>query len=97
MGIAAYHSPHIFPKKYPIPRIQLVNIPYKITGPAIVNILTPIPNTCPSFWYSMAGAATELAKPVIGTNAPAPAKRAMWPYAFSPVRITLVRTSSMDS
>ena len=28
--------------------------------------------TCPSFLYSIAGAATELANPVIGTSAPAP-------------------------
>jgi hypothetical protein len=43
-----------------------------MTGPAIVNILQPIPNTCPSFLNSIAGATTELANPVIGTNAPAP-------------------------
>ena len=30
-------------------------------GPAIVKILQPIPNTCPSFLYSIAGAAAELA------------------------------------
>ena len=38
----------------------------------IVKILQPIPNTCPSFLYSIAGAATELANPVIGTSVPAP-------------------------
>ena len=38
----------------------------------MVKILHPIPKTWPSFLYSMAGAATELAKPVIGTKAPAP-------------------------
>ena len=48
------------------------NTPYKITGPAIVKIFTPIPKTCPSFWYSIAGDATEFAKPVIGTRVPAP-------------------------
>lgn len=31
------------------PSTQLTKIPYKITGPAIVKILQPIPNTCPSF------------------------------------------------
>ena len=54
------------------PNAQLAKIPYRITGPAMVNILQPIPNTCPSFWYSTAGAVTELAKPVMGTKAPAP-------------------------
>ena len=58
--------------QYTTPSAQLVTIPYKITGPAIVKILQPIPKTCPSFLYSIAGAATELAKPVIGTSAPAP-------------------------
>ena len=43
-----------------------------MTGPAIVKILQPIPNTCPSFLYSIAGAATEFANPVIGTSVPAP-------------------------
>ena len=34
---------------------------------------------------SMAGETTELAKPVIGTSVPAPAKRARELYRFSPV------------
>ena len=38
----------------------------------MVKILHPIPNTCPSALYSIAGATTEFAKPVIGTSAPAP-------------------------
>lgn len=38
----------------------------------MVNILHPMPNTCPSALYSIAEAATELAKPVIGTRLPAP-------------------------
>ena len=54
------------------PNTQLEKIPYNITGPAMVKILQPIPKTCPSFRYSTAGAVTELANPVIGTNAPAP-------------------------
>ena len=39
----------------------------------MVNILQPIPNTWPSTLYSIAEAATELAKPVMGTRLPAPA------------------------
>ena len=46
----------------------------------MVKILQPIPMTCPSFLYSMAGAATELANPVMGTRAPAPPHLAMRPY-----------------
>ena len=45
-----------------------------MTGPAIVKILHPVPLTLPSGTYSMAGEATELANPVMGTNAPAPPK-----------------------
>ena len=37
----------------------------------MVNILHPMPKTCPSALYSMAEAATELANPVIGTRPPA--------------------------
>ena len=44
-----------------------------MTGPAMVNILTAVPATKPSVLNSRAGAATELAKPVIGTSVPAPA------------------------
>ncbi len=58
--------------QYRNPSAQLVNIPYRITGPAMVKILHPMPKTCPSFLYSIAGAATELANPVMGTSAPAP-------------------------
>ena len=38
----------------------------------MVKILQPIPKTCPSALNSIAEAATELAKPVIGTRLPAP-------------------------
>ena len=38
----------------------------------MVNILQPMPKTCPSARYSIAEAATELAKPVMGTSPPAP-------------------------
>ena len=62
-GIVQQHSPAAFRrliscsqenyKSEPIhpisPSTQLTKIPYKITGPAIVKILQPIPNTCPSF------------------------------------------------
>ena len=54
------------------PKPQLVTTPNKITGPAMVKILHPTPNTWPSALYSIAGETTELAKPVMGTRAPAP-------------------------
>ena len=43
-----------------------------LTGPAIWKMRAPVPMMAPSRWNSMAGAATELAKPVMGTSAPAP-------------------------
>jgi len=43
-----YAIPHILNTQYITPKSQLENIPYKITGPAIVKILQPMPNTCPS-------------------------------------------------
>ena len=52
----------------------------------MVNILHPIPITCPSFLYSIAGAATELANPVIGTSAPAPPHFAICGYRLNPVK-----------
>ena len=70
----------------------LLKRPYNITGPAIVKILQPIPKTCPSFLYSMAQAAIELAKPVIGTKLPAPACFASFWYILSPVRRTAKNT-----
>lgn len=54
----------------------------------MVNILQPIPNTCPSFLYSIAAEATELANPVIGTNEPAPAKFPSRLYKPKPVKST---------
>ena len=66
-----YAIPKTFPISRIIPKIQLANTPNKMTGPAIVKILQPIPNTCPSALYSMAGATTELANPVIGKRDPA--------------------------
>ena len=43
-----------------------------MTGPAIVNILAPVPKTAPSAFDSSAGETTAFAKPVIGTKVPAP-------------------------
>ena len=57
----------------------------------MVKILHPIPKTCPSFLYSIADAATPLAKPVIGTSTPAPAKSAILQKRPKPVRMTLSR------
>ena len=68
----AYTTPIIFKIQYPNPSTQLLNIPYNITGPAILKIWHPIPKTCPSFLNSIADAQTPFAKPVIGTSAPAP-------------------------
>ena len=67
-----------------------------MTGPAIVNIFTPIPNTCPSFLYSIAGATTLFAKPVIGTKLPAPPQFASDGYQFKLVSTMLHNTSIME-
>ena len=56
--------------------LSLIFLSVLLTGPAIVKILHPTPNTHPSSLNSIAGAATELANPVIGTIVPAPAKLA---------------------
>ena len=60
-------------------------MPNTITGPATVNILTAVPVTMPSARKSMAGEATALAKPVMGTSVPAPAYRASRWYSPSAV------------
>ena len=57
-----------------------------MTGPAIWNIFAAMPVTKPSLLKSMAGETTEFAKPVMGTRVPAPPKRAILLYRFSPVR-----------
>ena len=88
-----YNIPMIFPSQYRIPSPQLVTIPYKITGPAIVKILHPIPYTCPSVLYSIADATTELANPVIGTSAPAPPHFTSLPYRLKPVSRALISIS----
>lgn len=74
------------------PKSQEEKIPYKITGPHMVKIWVPMPNTCPSFLNSMAGAATELANPVIGTRVPAPPYFAILLYILNPVNTTLKNT-----
>ena len=58
------------------PYTALAAVPNTITGPATVNIFTAVPVTTPSARKSMAGEATALAKPVMGTSVPAPAYRA---------------------
>ena len=52
------------------PYTTLAAVPNTITGPATVNILTAVPVTMPSARKSMAGEATALAKPVMGTGVP---------------------------
>ena len=54
--------------------ITLAIIPKTMIGPAIINIFAQTPKNTPSRLYSIAGDTTELANPVIGTKAPAPAK-----------------------
>ena len=51
-----------------------------MTGPAMMNIFAPTPETSPSLRNSMAGATTALAKPVMGTSVPAPAVAASFWY-----------------
>ena len=60
----------------------------------MVNILQPIPNTCPSFLNSIADAATELAKPVIGTREPAPANFPILLKMLSDVKKALAKASA---
>ena len=91
--MAFQHHPRRVNIQYIIPNTQLVNTPYNITGPAIVNILHPIPYTWPSFLNSIAGDATELANPVIGTITPAPANFAILANNPKPVSNALIKTS----
>ena len=72
-----------------MPRSQELKIPYRITGPAIVKILQPMPKICPSAWNSIAEEATEFAKPVIGTSPPASQNFPIVKYRFSQVKSTL--------
>ena len=75
------------------PYTTLAAVPNTITGPATVNILTAVPVTMPSARKSMAGEATALAKPVMGTSVPAPAYRASRWYSPSAVSSTDRNTS----
>ena len=68
-------------------------MPYTITGPATVNIFTAVPVTSPSARKSIAGEATALANPVMGTSVPAPAYRASRWYSPSDVSTTDRNTS----
>ena len=51
-----------------------------------MNILAPTPITYPSDLYSIAGETIELAKPVIGTNEPAPQNFPILLKIFNPVK-----------
>ena len=80
-----YTNPTNFPIQYITPSSQLVKIPYKITGPAMVNILAPTPRTNPSLLNSSAGDTMAFANPVMGTTVPAPACFAMLSNKPKPV------------
>ena len=90
---AGYHHPMQVPSQYINPSAELDRMPYRITGPAIVNILAPTPNTWPSFLNSIAAAATELANPVIGTSSPAPANLVILGYSPAAVSRTEINIS----
>ena len=62
------------------PYTTAASVPYTMTGPAMVNILAPVPSTRPSALNSMAALTTALAKPVMGTSDPAPAFAASFWY-----------------
>src|SRR5699024_9550447 len=73
-----------------------------MTGPAMVNILVPVPVTCPSGENSMAALTTALAKPVMGTRLPAPDRDASFWYhprvvhrADRAIRVQLVRVAAV--
>ena len=52
------------------PYTTAASVPYTMTGPAMRNILAPVPVTRPSALNSMAALTTALAKPVMGTSDP---------------------------
>lgn len=72
-------------------------IPKTKTGPAIVNILAPIPITCPSLLNSIAGATMELENPVIGTSVPAPAYFAILSYTLMAVKKAAKKTKVTET
>ena len=75
-----------------------------MTGPAMRNILAPVPGTRPSALNSMAALTTALAKPVMGTSDPAPAFAASFWYqpsvvstAESKIKVQLVRVPAASA
>ena len=75
-----------------------------ILGPAMRNILAPVPVTRPSALNSMAALTTALAKPVMGTSDPAPAFAASFWYqpsvvstAESKIKVQLVRVPAASA
>ena len=73
------------------PYMAPASVPNKITGPHTVNILAPTPRTYPSERESIAGDATALAKPVMGSSVPAPARLAILSYIPIPVSRTDIK------
>ena len=62
----------------------------------MTNIFAAVPAISPSVLYSSAGAATALAKPVIGTSVPAPpslASLSYWPSPVSRIQKKLAQTA----
>ena len=59
--------------------------------------MTQVPRTNPSVLNSSAGEAMELAKPVMGTSVPAPAKRASFSKSRRAVSSTPRRMSVQDT
>lgn len=72
-------------------------MPNTSTGPAILNIFAPMPNTCPSVLNSIAGDTMEFANPVIGTSVPAPANLAILAKSPSEVKTAAVAIRTMDA
>ncbi len=60
--------------------------PNTIIAPATVNIFAAMPYIHPSVLNSIAGDATEFAKPVMGTIEPAPAYLPILSYTPKPVK-----------
>ena len=86
------------------PYTTAASVPYTMTGPAMRNILAPVPGTRPSALNSMAALTTALAKPVMGTSDPAPAFAASFWYqpsvvstAESKIKVQLVRVPAVSA
>ena len=69
-----------------MPTAVPASTPKTIIGPATINIFAAMPYIMPSVLNSIAGDATELAKPVIGTIDPAPAFLPILSYTPNPVK-----------